>query len=149
MLPKLLAPDQLTLIPRENKRLVFTNGCFDLLHPGHRHLLHEARKLGDILVVGLNSDASVKRLKGETRPVEIESVRAQHLAEVPEVDYMVIFSEDTPLTLIERLKPDILVKGGDYTEAQIAGSGFVKSYGGQVILIPLLDGHSTTGILSG
>lgn len=148
-MPKLTGTGDLLRIARQGRILVFTNGCFDLLHPGHIHLLCEARKLGDILVVGLNSDASVKRLKGENRPVENEALRAQRLAELPEVDHIVIFSDETPVSLIEAIRPDVLVKGGDYTEDTIVGARYVKSYGGRVVVIPLLDGFSTTRKLEG
>lgn len=131
----------------ENKTIVFTNGCFDLLHPGHLYLLREAKKLGDVLIVGVNDDASVKRLKGEARPLESLEERLRKLAEVPEVDLVIAFSEDTPLELIRQLRPQVLVKGGDYSEAQVVGAEFVRSLGGRVHIIPLLEGYSTTGII--
>jgi D-beta-D-heptose 7-phosphate kinase/D-beta-D-heptose 1-phosphate adenosyltransferase len=126
--------------------VVFTNGCFDLLHPGHVDLLHKARALGDRLVVGLNSDRSVSRLKGDKRPILAEQDRAAILSALSCVDLVVIFSEDTPLALLEILRPDILVKGSDYTPEQVVGKDLVESYGGQVCLVPLIEGHSTTGI---
>jgi len=131
----------------KNKKIVFTNGCFDLLHVGHIRYLQEAKKLGDILVVGVNSDASVKRLKGPTRPVQIEADRAEILAALGAVDYTVIFTEDTPLKLIETVKPDILVKGGDWKIEQIVGSDFVIQNGGKVMSLQFVDGKSTTKLI--
>jgi D-beta-D-heptose 7-phosphate kinase/D-beta-D-heptose 1-phosphate adenosyltransferase len=127
-----------------SKTIVFTNGCFDLLHPGHLHLLSQAADLGDILVVGLNSDASVSRLKGPNRPIIPQNQRALHLASLFYVDGVVIFDEETPLHLIEAIKPDVLVKGADYEEQDIVGAEIVKSYGGQIFRIPLLSGYSTS-----
>lgn len=132
---------------KSNKEtVVFTNGCFDLLHPGHVDLLHKARALGNRLVVGLNSDTSVKRLKGSKRPILAEQDRAAILSALSCVDLVVIFSEDTPLSLISLLKPDILVKGSDYKPDEVVGKDVVESYGGKVCLVPLLEGYSTTGI---
>src|SRR3990172_1047947 len=128
---------------RERKRIVFTNGCFDLLHLGHVEYLRQARKLGDLLIVGINSDASVKRLKGKARPVLPQIDRSRILAALESVDYAVIFPEDTPLELLKRIKPDILVKGGDYSADNIVGGRFVRSYGGRVKTIPLVKGKST------
>ena len=128
------------------KTVVFTNGCFDLLHPGHIHILHQAKALGDKLVVGLNSDASVRRLKGPSRPILSERDRAALLSALEDVDAVVLFSEDTPIELITLLKPDILVKGDDYRIDQVVGRDVVTSYGGKVMLVPLLQGYSTTGI---
>jgi D-beta-D-heptose 7-phosphate kinase/D-beta-D-heptose 1-phosphate adenosyltransferase len=125
-------------------RVVFTNGVFDLLHPGHVDILVAARDLGDALIVGLNSDASVKRLKGATRPVRTAPERAVVVAALECVDAVVIFEEDTPLNLITELSPDVLVKGGDYTEATIVGAASVRAGGGDVVVIPLTPGHSTT-----
>lgn len=127
-------------------RIVFTNGCFDLLHPGHINLLHQSRALGDRLVVGLNTDASVKRLKGEDRPILSEIDRAAILSALASVDLVVLFDEDTPLALIKSLKPDILVKGADYRIEEVVGRDAVESWGGTVRLVPLLKGYSTTGI---
>ncbi len=127
-------------------RVVFANGCFDLLHPGHVHLLHKARALGDRLIVGLNTDASVRRLKGPTRPILRENDRATLVAALSSVDAVVLFDEDTPLALIERLRPDILVKGSDYTVDRVVGREQVESWGGRVELVTVLAGHSTTGI---
>jgi rfaE bifunctional protein nucleotidyltransferase chain/domain len=128
-------------------RLVFTNGVFDLLHPGHVDVLLGARQQGDALVVGLNSDASVRRLKGPERPVRSEAERAYVLAALSMVDAVVIFEQDTPLELIRALRPDVLVKGGDYSEATIVGAPDVRSWGGDVVVIPLTPGQSTTAII--
>ncbi len=128
--------------------IVFTNGCFDLIHPGHVALLAEARACGDRLVVGLNADASVRRLKGDDRPVQGEAARAAVLASFAAVDLVVIFAEDTPLDLIEALKPDILVKGADYSEDEVVGADIVKANGGRVVLARIVDGHSTTGTIA-
>ncbi|MCE5333215.1 MAG: bifunctional D-glycero-beta-D-manno-heptose-7-phosphate kinase/D-glycero-beta-D-manno-heptose 1-phosphate adenylyltransferase HldE [Desulfobacteraceae bacterium] len=130
-----------------NLRVVFTNGCFDLLHPGHIHLLHQARALGDRLVVGLNTDASVRRLKGELRPILAENDRATLLAALSSVDAVVLFDEDTPLDLIEKLQPEILVKGDDYRIDQVVGRDVVERYGGRVELVKVLEGRSTTTII--
>ncbi|MBU1172661.1 MAG: D-glycero-beta-D-manno-heptose-7-phosphate kinase [Proteobacteria bacterium] len=130
----------------KKETVVFTNGCFDLLHPGHVDLLHKARELGDRLVVGLNSDLSVTRLKGEKRPILAEQDRAAILSALSCVDLVVIFSEDTPLSILEILKPDILVKGADYKPEDVVGKDLVESYGGKICLVPLIDGYSTSGI---
>ncbi len=127
-------------------RIVFTNGCFDLLHPGHINLLHQARALGDRLVIGLNTDASVKRLKGEKRPILSETDRASMLNALECVDLVVLFDEDTPIELIKTLKPEILVKGADYKPEEVVGREEVESFGGKVCLVELLEGYSTTGI---
>lgn len=132
---------------RLGKKVVFTNGCFDILHAGHIKSLEEAKKQGDILVVGLNSDASIKRLKGNDRPVNKLEDRKKVLESLNCVDYVIPFEEDTPLNLIKLVKPDVLVKGGDYKEDEIVGSDFVKSYGGKVVIIPLVEGLSTTNII--
>jgi D-beta-D-heptose 7-phosphate kinase/D-beta-D-heptose 1-phosphate adenosyltransferase len=129
------------------ERIVFTNGCFDLLHVGHVTLLARARAEGDRLIVGLNTDRSVRSLKGEGRPVIHQEDRAQVLAGLSSVDAVVLFDEPTPQSLIETLRPDVLVKGADYTEAQVAGAEAIKSWGGKVVLVPLLEGRSTTRIL--
>jgi rfaE bifunctional protein nucleotidyltransferase chain/domain len=128
-------------------RVVFTNGVFDLLHPGHVDVLLGARRAGDVLVVGLNNDASVRRLKGPQRPVRSEAERAYVLAALAMVDCVVVFEQDTPLELIRLLRPDVLVKGGDYTEATIVGAADVRSWGGDVLVIPLTPGQSTTSII--
>jgi D-beta-D-heptose 7-phosphate kinase/D-beta-D-heptose 1-phosphate adenosyltransferase len=125
-----------------------TNGCFDILHAGHVGYLEQARRLGNRLIVAVNDDASVRRLKGEHRPVNILSERMEVLAGLAAVDWVVPFSEDTPERLICRIKPDYLVKGGDYAPAGIAGSECVMAAGGQVIVMDYLDGYSTTGTIS-
>jgi rfaE bifunctional protein nucleotidyltransferase chain/domain len=127
--------------------VVFTNGVFDLLHPGHVDVLGAARAEGDVLVVGVNSDASTRRLKGTHRPVRPETDRAFILAALEPVDAVVVFEEDTPLELIRELRPDVLVKGGDYTPDMIAGASEVQSWGGRVVIVPLTAGHSTTAII--
>ena len=131
----------------EEQIVVFTNGCFDILHAGHVKYLREAAKLGEVLVVGLNSDASVKRLKGESRPVNSQEDRAEVLCALGFVDYVVIFEEDTPLELIKVIQPDVLVKGGDYTRENVVGADFVMARGGELFLIPFVEGKSTTGII--
>ncbi|RMF88089.1 MAG: bifunctional D-glycero-beta-D-manno-heptose-7-phosphate kinase/D-glycero-beta-D-manno-heptose 1-phosphate adenylyltransferase HldE [Nitrospirae bacterium] len=131
----------------EGKRLVFTNGCFDLLHVGHIRYLQQARALGDCLMVGLNTDASVRRLKGERRPLIRQEDRAHVLAALACVDYVVLFDEDTPLELIRELRPEVLVKGGDYTREQVVGHELVEAAGGRVELIPVVEGASTTAIV--
>jgi D-beta-D-heptose 7-phosphate kinase/D-beta-D-heptose 1-phosphate adenosyltransferase len=128
-------------------RVVFTNGVFDLLHPGHVDVLVGARRQGDALVVGLNSDASVRRLKGPERPVRSESERAYVLGAFAAVDAVVVFDEDTPLELVRLLEPDVIVKGGDYHEASIVGAREVRARGGSVVVIPLTPGQSTTSII--
>jgi D-beta-D-heptose 7-phosphate kinase/D-beta-D-heptose 1-phosphate adenosyltransferase len=128
-------------------RVVFTNGVFDLLHPGHVDVLVGARLRGDALVVGVNSDASVKRLKGPTRPVRSAPERCYVLAALEAVDAVVVFEEDTPFELIGALRPDVLVKGGDYTESSIVGAREVRAWGGDVVVIPLTPGHSTTSTI--
>lgn len=132
----------------QNKKIVFTNGCFDILHAGHVRYLQEAAGLGDILVVGLNSDASVKRLKGEERPINSEGDRAEVLCALEYVDYVVIFEEDTPLELITALQPDVLVKGGDYTPEEVVGKDVVEARGGKLVLVPFVEGKSTTNIIN-
>jgi rfaE bifunctional protein nucleotidyltransferase chain/domain len=128
-------------------RVVFTNGVFDLLHPGHVDVLVGARRQGDVLVVGINSDDSVKRLKGPDRPVRSAPERCYVLAALAAVDAVVVFEDDTPLELIVSLEPDVLVKGGDYTEASIVGAREVRARGGSVRVIPLTPGHSTTSTI--
>lgn len=132
---------------RNGKRVVFTNGCFDLLHPGHIRGFEQARALGDVLIVGLNSDASVRQLKGPTRPVIPERERAEILAALESVDAVMIFDELTPREVISRLLPDVLVKGGDWPGDQIVGREEVEAAGGRVVSIPLVPGYSTTAIL--
>ena len=132
---------------RDGKRIVFTNGCFDLLHVGHMYLMQEAKKLGDVLVVGLNSDSSVRRLKGEGRPIVNEHDRAEAIAALECVDYLVVFDEPDPMELIRGIRPDVLVKGGDYTESEVVGADFLRGYGGEVALIPLREGISTSRLV--
>lgn len=133
---------------RNGRRVVFTNGCFDLLHPGHIRGFEQARRLGDALIVGLNSDSSVRRLKGQTRPVIPEQERAEILSALEAVDAVVIFHEPTPREVITRLLPDVLVKGGDWASDQIVGREEVEAAGGQVVSIPFVPGYSTTTILN-
>lgn len=128
-------------------QLVFTNGCFDLLHRGHVEYLHRARYLGDRLVVGLNSDSSVRRLKGNDRPLNSQEDRAIVLAALAAVDAVCIFNEHTPLMLIQLLLPDVLVKGGDYTRQTIVGADEVEAAGGRIVVAPLVPGHSTTSLV--
>jgi D-beta-D-heptose 7-phosphate kinase/D-beta-D-heptose 1-phosphate adenosyltransferase len=132
---------------RARGRVVFTNGVFDLLHPGHVDILSNARAQGDALVVGVNSDESVRRLKGPSRPVRNEHERAYVLAALRDVDAVVLFEQDTPLELIRRLRPDVLVKGGDYTRDTVVGADDVESWGGRVVIVPLVSGQSTTSII--
>jgi rfaE bifunctional protein nucleotidyltransferase chain/domain len=129
------------------RMLVFTNGVFDLLHTGHVDVLLAARREGDALVVGLNGDASVRRLKGEARPVRSQDERAYVLGALAAVDSIVVFDQDTPLDLIRELTPDVLVKGGDYTEATVVGASDVRDRGGRVVIVPTTPGHSTTSIV--
>ena len=127
--------------------VVFTNGVFDLLHPGHIDVLDGARREGAVLVVGLNSDASVRRLKGPTRPVRNENERAQVVAALEAVDAVVVFEEDTPFELVRALQPDVIVKGGDYSCDTIVGADIVRARGGRVVVVPLQAGQSTTSII--
>jgi rfaE bifunctional protein nucleotidyltransferase chain/domain len=129
------------------KTISFTNGCFDILHAGHIASLSEAAKEGDILIVGVNTDASTKRLKGDERPVNSESSRALLLASLAMVDSVTLFEEDTPLELIKAILPDVIVKGGDYTVDQMIGAKEVLQNGGRIVINPILEGYSTTGII--
>ena len=129
------------------RRVVFTNGCFDILHAGHVRYLNAARAVGDVLVLGLNSDASVRRLKGESRPINGEEDRAEVLAGLAAVDYVVIFDEPTAEPLVELLKPDVYVKGGDYTVERLPEARIVASYGGETVLIPEVPGRSSTNMI--
>jgi len=141
------AQTQISLWRERGDRIGFTNGCFDLIHPGHVAILTKSRAACDRLVVGLNTDASVRRLKGETRPVQNEAARASVMASLACVDLVVLFSEDTPVELIETLRPDVLAKGADYTVDKVVGAEFVQSYGGEILLVDLEEGHSTTGTI--
>lgn len=132
----------------QKKKIVFTNGCFDLLHVGHVRYLKQARSLGDILIVGVNTDSSVRKLKGPERPIQNENDRAEILVSLKYVDHTILFSEETPLNLIQAVKPDFLVKGGDWKPQQIVGSEFVLSYGGKVESLTFIDDRSTTSIIN-
>jgi D-beta-D-heptose 7-phosphate kinase/D-beta-D-heptose 1-phosphate adenosyltransferase len=131
----------------DGKKIVLTNGCFDILHSGHLHLLREAKALGDILIVAVNSDSSVRQIKGASRPVVGETGRAELVAALEMVDYVTLFDDLDPYRLIDALRPDVLVKGGDYSRDQVIGGDIVESNGGKVALIPLLPGFSTTDII--
>lgn len=147
---KILSPASLATFREENKNksIVFTNGCFDILHVGHKRYLEQASALGDVFVIGVNSDASVKRLKGPSRPVNSEQDRMEILSALGFVDYVVLFDEDTPYELIKKVQPDVLVKGGDYTVDKVVGRDIVEARGGRVELIPFVDGKSTTNIIN-
>lgn len=129
------------------QKIVFTNGCFDLLHTGHLDYLARAASMGNKLIVGLNSDASVRRLKGLERPINTEADRALALASLLVVDAVCVFEEDTPLELIQSIQPDVLAKGGDYTPENVVGANFVKNRGGEVAILPFVSGYSTTDLL--
>jgi D-beta-D-heptose 7-phosphate kinase/D-beta-D-heptose 1-phosphate adenosyltransferase len=129
-------------------RVVFTNGVFDLLHPGHLRYLKQARALGNTLIVGINTDRSVRVIKGETRPVTPEHERAEMLAAMECVDAVVLFDEETPYELIKRLQPDVIVKGADWSEASMIGRDIVEARGGQVVRTPIESGYSTTGMIA-
>ena len=141
------ATQNIKKIQDRNQKIVFTNGCFDIIHRGHVDYLREAHQLGDYLVVGLNSDASVIRLKGQPRPYQSEIDRAEILDELQSVDMVVIFNEDTPLELICELKPNIIVKGGDYTVETIVGAKEVLGWGGEVKIIPFKEGYGTSKLI--
>ncbi|MFN8792423.1 MAG: D-glycero-beta-D-manno-heptose 1-phosphate adenylyltransferase [Bdellovibrionales bacterium] len=132
---------------RKGRQVVFTNGCFDLLHIGHVRYLQDAKTRGDLLVVALNTDASVRALKGPERPVQKENDRAEILAALGCVDYTLLFDEPTPERIIKEIRPDVLVKGGDWKVDQIVGGSFVQSYGGQVLSLPFVEGRSTTNLI--
>ena len=134
-------------LKREGKKVVFTNGCFDILHAGHTRYLREARKLGDALILALNSDSSVRSIKGPMRPIVPEAERAEVVASLDSVDYVTIFDELTPLELIEFLQPDVIVKGGDWAEKDIVGAEAVRKWGGRVAIMPVIEGASTTNII--
>lgn len=153
---KIVSLDELILIVNNakavDKKVVFTNGCFDILHKGHVHYLRDSRKLGNLLIVALNSDKSVRRLKGNSRPINSEQDRAYVLEALEFVDYVVIFHNDTPLDLICKLRPDYYTKSGDYSMENVIGAGLgsdiVEQYGGKVILMDYIEGYSTTTIIS-
>lgn len=131
-----------------NKKIVFTNGCFDIIHLGHIDYLSKAKDLGDILLIGLNTDDSVKRLKGNNRPIKNQRERAVLLASLRFVDGIILFNEDTPYDLIKKIEPDILIKGSDYKKEEIVGADIIKNTGGEIITIDFLEGYSTTSILN-
>jgi D-beta-D-heptose 7-phosphate kinase/D-beta-D-heptose 1-phosphate adenosyltransferase len=151
ILQKIVDRDELARMVRRwqllSKTVVFTNGCFDILHKGHLEVLAEAAALGHCLVVGVNADASVHRLKGPERPVNDEAFRGRMLASLLVVDAVCVFDEDTPLELISTVRPDVLVKGGDYDPETIVGAREVRSWGGQVVTIPLVEGYSTSNLI--
>jgi rfaE bifunctional protein nucleotidyltransferase chain/domain len=134
-------------LKREGKKVVFTNGCFDILHAGHTRYLREARKLGDALILALNSDSSVRSIKGPMRPIVPEAERAEVVAALDSVDYVTVFDELTPLELIEFLRPDVIVKGGDWADKDIVGAEAVRKWGGRVAIMPEIEGASTTNII--
>jgi len=134
-------------LKKDGKRIVFTNGCFDILHVGHVRYLKEARGLGDVLIVGVNSDESVRRLKGDKRPIVSQGERAEILSSLRFVDYVIIFMEPDPLNIIAAIKPHLLVKGGDWPIDKIVGRDIVESYGGEVVTIPLVEGASSSRII--
>ncbi|MBK8517849.1 MAG: D-glycero-beta-D-manno-heptose 1-phosphate adenylyltransferase [Saprospiraceae bacterium] len=140
------ALDMIQRWKKEGKKIVFTNGCFDIIHVGHVLYLESARSLGDILIVGINSDISVRKLKGLSRPINDELSRSYVLASLASVDAAIIFEEDDPLNVIKSICPDVLVKGGDWKPDQIIGGDFVTSQGGEVHSLPFVDGYSTTSI---
>ena len=137
----------ISALKKQGKRIVFTNGCFDILHYGHIKYLQDAKNLADVLVLGLNSDSSVRKIKGSARPINKQLDRARVLSALTCVDHLTTFSEDTPLKLIKLIQPDVLVKGGDWQKEKIVGADFVKSYGGKVLAIPYLKGYSTTRLI--
>lgn len=147
LIPRSKIASVITRLKRQGQTIVFTNGVFDILHRGHVDYLARARNLGDVLIVGLNSDASVRRFKGPSRPVQRQQDRAVILLALKVVDYVVIFGEDTPDKLIRSVKPDVLVKGADYKLSEIVGAEFVESYGGQVVRVRLTGGRSTSDII--
>lgn len=140
-------PAILSRLRRRRKKIVFTNGVFDILHRGHVQYLARARSFGDLLIVGLNSDRSVRRIKGPRRPIQTQADRAAVLLALRAVDFVVIFGEETPEKLIEVVHPDVLVKGADYRESEIVGASLVRSYGGQVRRVRLTPGRSTTAVI--
>jgi D-beta-D-heptose 7-phosphate kinase/D-beta-D-heptose 1-phosphate adenosyltransferase len=147
ILPRDLLAGKLREARRDGRKVVFTNGCFDILHAGHVTLLEQARAQGDLLVVGLNSDASVRQIKGPTRPVNTERNRALVVAALASVDYVCLFGEPTPLELIRELEPDVLVKGSDWRGKGVVGASEVEARGGRVVLVELVPGESTSAII--
>jgi D-beta-D-heptose 7-phosphate kinase/D-beta-D-heptose 1-phosphate adenosyltransferase len=135
-------------LKRQGKKIVFTNGCFDLLHYGHIKYLQDARKKGDVLIVALNSDSSVRRIKGKKRPIVNEKDRLKIVAALESVNYVLLFKEDTPLKVIKSLKPDIIVKGADWKMDEVVGRSIVSSYGGKVSIVRFIKGHSTTNLIN-
>jgi D-beta-D-heptose 7-phosphate kinase/D-beta-D-heptose 1-phosphate adenosyltransferase len=134
-------------LKKNSRRIVFTNGCFDILHVGHIRYLKEAKGYGDMLIVAVNSDSSVKSIKGDKRPIVSQSERAEVVAALEMVDYVTMFDEDTPYNIIKKLQPDVLIKGGDWAIDKIVGRDIVEARGGKVIAIPFIEGASTTGIV--
>jgi rfaE bifunctional protein nucleotidyltransferase chain/domain len=147
ILDRTILREKMDVLRKDGKKIAFTNGCFDILHVGHVRYLREARKTADVLVLALNSDSSVRSIKGEKRPLVPEAERAEVLAALEFIDFITIFPESTPLELINYLKPDILIKGGDWPEEKIVGREEVKKWGGRVVLIPEVKGKSTTNIV--
>lgn len=135
-------------LKNQNNAIVTTNGCFDIIHAGHTRYLKQAKELGDVLIVCLNSDESVKRLKGPSRPINHEEDRAEVLSSLYFVDYVVIFSEDTPINILDQIKPNIHVKGGDYTEETLPETPVIRQGGGKIQFIPFVEGRSTTGVIN-
>jgi len=134
-------------LKKKGKKIVFTNGCFDIIHAGHIRYLRKSKKLGDVLIVGLNSDSSVRKIKGRERPINNQRDRAEILSALEFIDYIVIFNEETPEDLIRIVLPDILVKGSDWKGKKVAGENVVKNRGGRIVFMPLLKGRSTTGLI--
>tara|TARA_B100000902_G_C27315085_1_gene920756 strand:+ start:3810 stop:4304 length:495 start_codon:yes stop_codon:yes gene_type:complete len=138
---------QISFWRQKNHKITFTNGCFDILHKGHIELLCQAADLGDKLIVGLNSDTSIKKIKGDSRPIMPEDVRSKILASLSYIDAVILFSQDTPEKLINEIMPDILVKGGDYKAEEIIGYDLIKSINGEVVILPFINGFSSTSII--
>lgn len=147
ILDRQILKEKLDALRKEGKKIAFTNGCFDILHVGHVRYLREAKKTADVLVLALNSDSSVRSIKGEKRPLVVEEERAEILAALEFIDFVTIFEELTPLELITYLKPDVLIKGGDWAEDKVVGRDDVKKWGGCVVLIPEVKGKSTTNVV--
>ena len=145
--PLEIIKSEIQALQQQNKKIVFTNGCFDILHAGHVDIFQQARNMGDALVVAVNSDISIKKIKGEKRPVVPQAQRMQVLAALEAIDYVVIFDEENPLKIIKEIQPDILVKGGDWPVETIVGREIVEKKGGKVLSIPLMEGISTTNII--